>query len=80
MEQYFATMFEDVRHERSPIPLLSLTDPDILQQPKFKNDEINIIKNLALEKLHRQRIFKEYVAVSLIEQDSIFCLKNKYIS
>ena len=30
MEQYFATMLEDVRHERSLILLLSLTDPDIL--------------------------------------------------
>ena len=29
MEAYFATMFEDVRHERSLILLLSLTDPDI---------------------------------------------------
>ena len=30
MEQYFAVMFEDVRHERSLILLLSLTNPDIL--------------------------------------------------
>ena len=29
MESYFATMFVDVRHERSLILLLSLTDPDI---------------------------------------------------
>ena len=32
MEQNFATIFEDVRHERSLILLLSLTDPDILKQ------------------------------------------------
>ena len=50
MEQYFSTMFEDVRHERSLILLLSLTDPDILRQSKFTHDEIEIIKNLALEK------------------------------
>ena len=49
MESYFATMFEDVRHERSLILLLSLTDPDILRQTKFTDDEIEIIKNLALE-------------------------------
>ena len=67
MEAYFATMFEDIRHERSLILLLSLTDPDILKQSKFTDDEINIIKNLALEKLHRQRILKEYHAVSLLE-------------
>ena len=53
MEHYFATMFEDVRHERSLILLLSLTDSDFLKQSKFTDDEINIIKNLALEKLHR---------------------------
>ena len=29
MEEYFTTIFEDVRHERSLILLLSLTDPDI---------------------------------------------------
>ena len=67
MEAYFNTIFEDVRHERSLILLLSLTDPDILKQSKFTDDEINIIKNLSLEKLHRQRILKEYHAVSLLE-------------
>ena len=65
MEAYFTTLFDDVRHERSLILLLSLTDPDILRQSKFTDDEIEIIKNLALEKLHRQRILKEYHAVSL---------------
>ena len=68
MEQYFATMFEDVRHERSLILLLSLTDPDILRQSKFTDDEIEIIKNLALEKLHRQRILKEVAAMDLLEK------------
>ena len=56
-------MFEDVRHERSLMLLLSSTDPDILRQSNFTDDEINIIKNLALEKLHRQRILKEHVAM-----------------
>ena len=68
MEAYFATMFEDVRHERSLILLLSLTDPDILKQSKFTDDEINTIKNLALEKLHRQRILKEHIAMDLLEK------------
>ena len=68
METYFATMFEDVRHERSLILLLSVTDPDMLIQSKFTDDEINIIKSLALEKLRRQRILEEYHAVSLLEQ------------
>ena len=68
MEEYFTTIFEDVRHERSLILLISLTDPDILKQSKFTDDEINIIKSLALEKLHRQIILKEHIAMDLLEK------------
>ena len=46
MEAYFNTIFEDVRHERSPILLLSLAEPDILKQSKFTDHEIDIIKKL----------------------------------
>ena len=67
MEQYFVLMMEDVRHERSLILLLSLTDPDILRQIKFTDCETDIIKKLALEKQHRRRILKEHVAMSLLE-------------
>ena len=65
MEQFFSSLFEEVRHERSLILILSLTD--ILKQSIFTDDVISILKNLALEKLHRQRILKDYVEVSLIE-------------
>ena len=58
MEAYFNTIFEDIRHERSLILILSLVEPDILSQSKFLDHEIEIIKNIALEKLHRQRILK----------------------
>ena len=68
MEVYFVTMFEDVRHEWCLLLLLSLTDPYILRQSKFTDYEINIIKNLAQEKLHRQRILKEEVAMDLLEK------------
>ena len=68
MEAYFNTIFEDVRHERSLILLLSLTDTDILRQSKFTDHEIEIIKNLALEKLHRQRVLKEHIAMDLLEK------------
>ena len=68
MEAYFSTMFEDVRHERSLILLLSLTDPDLLRQSKFTDYEMEIIENIALEKLHRQRILKEHVAMDLLEK------------
>ena len=67
MEAYFFNLFEDIRHERSLILLLSLTDQDLLRQSNFTDDEINIIKNLALEKLHRQKSFKEYFALQLLE-------------
>ena len=72
MEHNFATMFEDLRHEQSSVLLLSLTDPDILKQSKFTDLEVIIIKYLALEKIQRQRILKEYVAVSLLEKYFLF--------
>ena len=68
MEQYFNTIFEDIRYERSLILLLSLVEPDILKQSKFNDHEIAIIKNIALEKLHRQRNLKEIVALDLLEK------------
>ena len=68
MEQYFNTIFEDIRYERSLILLLSLVEPDILKQSKFNDHEIDIFKNIALEKLHRQRNLKEIVALDLVEK------------
>ena len=67
MEQFFSTMFEDIRHERSLILLLSLKDLDILKQSNFRDDEVSILKNIALEELHRQRMLKEYFTLQLIE-------------
>ena len=58
MEQYFNTIFEDIRHERSLILLLGLVKPDILRQSKFLDHEIDNFKNIALEKLHGQRNLK----------------------
>ena len=69
MEQYFATMIENVRHERSLILLLSLTDLDILRQSTFTDHEISIIKDLASEKLHRQGILKKQMAIDLLESE-----------
>ena len=68
MEAYFNTIFEDIRHERSIILLLSLTEPDILKQSKFTDHEIAIIKNIALEKIFRQKNLKEIVALDLLEK------------
>ena len=68
MEAYFNTIFEDVRHERSLILLLSLTETDILKQSKFTDHEIEIIKNIALQKIFRQKNLKEIVALDLVEK------------
>ena len=68
MEQNFSTMFEDVRHERSLILLISLTDPDISRKSKITDGEIEITKNLALGKLNRQRILKIHFAMDLLKK------------
>ena len=68
MEAYFATLFEDVRHERTLILLLSLVEPDISKQINFTDGETDIIKNIALEKLHRHCNLKEIIALDLLEK------------
>ena len=55
MEQFFATMFEDVQNERYLKLLLSLTHPYIFQHSKFTDHELNTIKNPDLEELHGHR-------------------------
>ena len=65
MEADFSTIFEDERHDRSLLLLLSITDSDKLKQRKITFYEKNKMKNLALEKLHRQSVLKAYVAVSI---------------
>ena len=68
MEDYFNTIFEDIRYERSLILLLSLIEPDILKQSRFNDNEIEIIKNIAFQKIHRQKNLKEIVALDLLEK------------
>ena len=68
MEGYFNTFFVEVRHERSLILLLSLVEPSILKQSKFTDYGLEIIKNIDLQKLHRQRNLKEIVALDLLEK------------
>ena len=68
MEAYYKTILEDIRHERSLILLLALIEPDILKQSKILDHEREIIKNIALEKIHRQRNLKEIVAMDLLEK------------
>ena len=65
MEQYFSNLFEDISYERSLILLLSILEPDILNWSKITDREIDNIKSLALDKIHRQCILKEKVAMDL---------------
>ena len=67
MEKYFLTLFEDVRYERTLILVLSLTDEGILNQVGFTENEIKIIKDVALRKVHRQRSLKEYKAIEFLD-------------
>ena len=68
MEQYFNTIFEDIRYERSLVVLLSLVEPDILKQSKFTDHEVSIIKDIALEKLFRRKNLKDIFALDLLEK------------
>ena len=43
-------------------------EPDISKQNKTTADEINITKDLALDKIHSQRFFKDIVARVLLEK------------
>ena len=68
MEAYFNTFFEDIRYERCVILLLGLVEPSILKQSKFTDEEINVIKVIALQQLHRERSLKEIIALDLLEK------------
>ena len=78
MVSYFINLFEDIRYERSLMLLLSLVETDILKQSKFTDDEINIIKNIALDKIHRQKILKEIKAMDLLEKQMMILYNNSY--
>ena len=68
MESYFDSIFEDIRHERSLILLLSIVEPDILGQSKILDHEKEIVVNIALEKLHRQRNVKGIFCFRIIRK------------
>ena len=67
MQQYFATMFEDIRHEISLTILPSLPDPDKLEPSKFTDQETILFRNLASEKIHVQRFLIACIAVSIMD-------------
>ena len=66
METYFNTSFEDVRHKRSLILLLSLVEPNKRKQIIFKYHEIDLFEDRASQKIHRQRNLKEIITLDLL--------------
>ena len=68
MKAYFDSFFEDIRHERSLFLLISLVEPNKIRQSKFLDHDIDIIKNIAFEKLHSQRNLKEIISLELLEK------------
>ena len=68
MKPYFDNIFEDVRHERWLILLLSIVEPDILRQSNFLDHEKEIFKIIAPENLNRQRNLKKIIAMELLEK------------
>ena len=75
MAAFFSKFSEDFRHERSLKFLSSSTDSDKLQQSGFLASEWERMKNLAPERLHRQKSLKDYVA--LVFSDVFFF--NKWL-
>ena len=72
LEAGFSNLFEDIKHGRSLILLLSLIELDKLKQSRHTGDELLVIKNLALENLHRLKCLKEYYGLSIIELIFLF--------
>ena len=68
MEAYFSNLFEYIRYERSLVLVLNRVEPDISKQTKFTDSQGSIMKDMALEKIFRQRNLKEYFAMDLLEK------------
>ena len=68
MEKYFTKIFEVVRRERSLIILLSLTDPDIMRQSIFTDDELKIIKNIAFKNYIVNEILMSMFTMDFLEK------------
>ena len=60
-------MFDDVRYEKTLTLVPRLTDEGILKQSGFTENEIKVIKKFALQKVFRQRSFKEGKAMELLD-------------
>ena len=53
-----------------------MVEPDILKQSKFTDNEVSSIKDIAVEKIFRQRNLKDYVAMELLENNFLI---NKWV-
>ena len=73
MEEKFTTLSEGVKHERSSIVLLSLSDPDNLKQTEITDHQMNeIIKILLQKSFIDKKTLKEQVASQLLDEYILF--------
>ena len=72
MEQNFALMFEVVRHERSLLLIISLTDPDILRGEKFTDYKVDNIKKISFRETTSKALFertRSHVFIRIAKKD-----------
>ena len=68
MEAFFSSLLEDIRHERSIVLLIIANRSRYFKTKQIYWWWINYNKkNLALEKIHRQKCLKEYFASQFLE-------------
>ena len=65
MEAYFATMSEDVRHERSILFLLALTDPDIFVQKKIYTRRKKFNQKFSIGEITSLKMFKRILLFTI---------------
>ena len=67
MDKYYNLLYDNIFYERQLLLLLSITNPEYLKVKGYTQEDINIIKDIADSKIHRQKLLKEYFARELIE-------------
>ena len=77
-ETYFATMFEDIRHE-PVILLLSLKHPNILNQSKFTDHGKKYFKKSCSRKIEQTEKI-ERICCCIFNRIVFLCLRNNDIS
>ena len=59
LDNHFDYILQDIRHERTLILTLALTDPQILLDAKFSQQDIDKLVVLGKEKILRQKLLRD---------------------